>query len=82
MKRKKERKEKGEKRKEKKKINEKEEKGKKKKRREKIIKNRIEGKKLEVIGIVYSSESPIVTVYSKFSVFLGRIESIHFPSAP
>jgi len=30
----------------------------------------------------YFSAAPTVTEYSKFSVFLGRIESVHFPAAP
>ncbi len=30
----------------------------------------------------YFSAAPIVMEYSKFSVFLGRIESVHFPVAP
>lgn len=44
----------------------------------------IKRKKIEIKkgGLFYSSESPIVTVYSKFSVFFGRIERVHFPAVP
>lgn len=45
------------------------------------IKRGIDGRKKDW-GLFYSSAPSIVTVYSKFSVFLGRIESVHFPAVP